>query len=49
MNKLLQAFLAPALLLAAGAARAAGPAVGETTRQGTNLTAIILFAVFVAA
>ena len=49
MNKFLQASMAPALLLAAGAARAAGPAMGETTRQGTNLTAIILFAVFVAA
>ena len=49
MNKLLQASMLPALLLTGGAARAAGPALGETTRQGTNFTAIILFAVFVAA
>ncbi len=49
MNKLLQASIAGGLALAAGAARAAGPAAGETTRQGTNLTAIVMFAVFVAA
>ncbi len=49
MNKLLQVSMVPALMLVGGAARAAGPAAGETTRQGTNLTAIILFAVFVAA
>ncbi|MBU6441636.1 MAG: cation acetate symporter [Betaproteobacteria bacterium] len=41
--------MVPVLWLGCGAAWAAGPAAGETTRQGTNVTAIIMFAVFVAA
>ncbi len=49
MNKFLQRSMVPALWLGCGAAWAAGPAAGETTRQGTNVTAIIMFAVFVAA
>ena len=49
MNKFLQRSMVPVLWLGCGAAWAAGPAAGETTRQGTNVTAIIMFAVFVAA
>ena len=49
MNKFLQRSMVPALWLGCGAAWAAGPAAGETTRQGINLTAIVMFAVFVAA
>ena len=49
MNKLLQASIAGGLALAGHAAWAAGPAAGETTRQGINVTAIVIFAVFVAA
>ena len=36
-------------LLAAGAAMAAGGDVGETAKQSTNWTAIIMFGVFVLA
>jgi cation/acetate symporter len=49
VNKFLQRSMVPALWLGCGAAWAAGPAAGETTRQGINLTAIVMFAVFVAA
>ena len=49
MNKFLQRSMVPVLWLGCGAAWAAGPAAGETTRQGINVTAIVMFAVFVAA
>lgn len=50
MNKHLQHTLAGALALGtAGAALAAGGDVGETAKQATNWTAIILFVAFVAA
>jgi cation/acetate symporter len=46
MKNLLRTFSALALTAAAGAALAA-PDVGQTTKQATNYTAIIMFAVFV--
>ncbi|WP_374255583.1 cation acetate symporter [Aquabacterium sp.] len=44
-----KALLALAGLMAAGGAMAAGGDLGQTTKQATNYTAIIMFAVFVAA
>ncbi|MFZ4552154.1 MAG: cation acetate symporter [Aquabacterium sp.] len=44
-----KALLALAGLMAAGGAMAAGGDLGQTTKQATNYTAIIMFALFVAA
>jgi cation/acetate symporter len=47
MKKLLQTFIATLPLFALAAARAAGPDLGETAKQTTNWTAIVIFAIFV--
>ncbi len=50
MNKLIKQLLgAFAMLAAAGAAYAAGADLGQAEKQATNWTAIVMFAVFVAA
>ncbi len=46
-KKVLQTLIATLPLFALAAARAAGPDLGETTKQATNWTAIVIFAIFV--
>lgn len=48
MSRLLKLVPAAALLLAAGAAQAAGPDLGQVEKQPLNVIAIALFLAFVA-